>query len=73
MKITISIVCYAVYSSFNTKSEEVSEAWSTPDKLEELNLEKFWQIQWRRPYQGYFFFQIAWNSSCRVIEEMFTL
>lgn len=36
MKITISIVCYAVFSSFNTKSEEVSEAWSTPDKLEEL-------------------------------------
>lgn len=55
MKITISIVCYAVFSSFNTKSEEVSEAWSTPDKLEELYLEKFWQIQWRRPYQGYFF------------------
>lgn len=39
MKITISIVCYAVFSSFNTKSEEVSEAWSTPDKLEELYLE----------------------------------
>lgn len=55
MKITISIVCYAVFSSFNTKSEEVSEAWSTPDKLEELNLEKFWQNTMEKTLSRLFF------------------
>lgn len=61
MKITISIVCYAVFSSFNTKSEEVSEAWSTPDKLDNFTWKNSGKYNGEDPIKV-IFFRIAWNS-----------